>query len=188
MTAATNSKEELLRRGLERWREQRLADMENQIQEQNYIYGRAEFGLKCAHETPGVFDEDFIQDLWEDLNSSATELARLEKESDQLRAMDLPQLIIQFKQNRLNPVPPTALTESSPPTDIDRPAPPSEPEGETQETDAEQDYRSRAHDIVNAWREIMGMELEPDRVEEHLKSLEQWEKKWRKHGREENRD
>lgn len=177
-----NHREEFLRRGLERWREKRLADIEQEIQQQNYIYGRAEFGLKSAHETPGVFDEDFVQDLWDDLNSAATELARLDKESERLRAMNLPELLLYFKHNRPQPASAPPHNGPAPATDVDAAVNPSEPGEKNQQTSTDQDYHGQAQDIVKAWREIMGMELDPQRVEEHLKSLERWERRWRKHG------
>lgn len=155
-----DDEEDRLRRGLERWREKRLEDIEREIAEQNYIYGRAEFGLKCAHETPGVFDEDFVQDLWQDLNSAATELAQLEKQSQRLHAMELAELVVAFNRD-------TAQTE---------------PKAATPPAATPENPSAQAQTIVAAWRNILGVELDPKRVEAHLQALAKWEEGWRRKG------
>lgn len=148
----------VLRRGLERWKQKRLEGVEREIEEQNYIYGRASFGLKSAHETPGPFDHEFIESLWDELNHAAIELTRLEKEEERLRMMDLPQLIEAFNRD-------TAQIQPKP-----APAPVPAPENPCNQVET----------ICAAWRRILGIELDPARVEKHLKSLQTWEDGWKK--------
>jgi hypothetical protein len=175
-----HDEEKTLRRGLQHWREKRLQEIERDIEEQIYIYGRAAFALKCAHETPEVFDEDFIKDLWDDLNSSAVELHRLEEESERLCTMDLPELITTVNRE-------AATSQRNNKTEATgEPAAPS-PKLQAAAADPHEvnasgrdDIRAQVDQILTAWRDIMGIELDPNRVELHLRALETWQQKWRK--------
>lgn len=162
--APQDPEEENLRRGIECWREERLEEIEKKIEEPNCLFRRASFGLKCAHETPGVFDEKFIEELWDDLNSSATELRRLDEEHDRLSAMDLPDLVTAFSHD-------TAERHPAP-----APAKPPAPE----------DPPNQVENICAAWRRILGIELDPGYVGRHLRSLTEWQETWRRIRRKED--
>ena len=60
----------------------------------------AQYGLGIAHRNPGEVAEDVIKYLSEKLNRSAVELERLEKKHQELLEMDLPHLIIAFKNRK----------------------------------------------------------------------------------------
>lgn len=57
-------------------------------------------GLGVAHRNPGEVAEDIIEYLWDKLNRSATGLAQLEDEHQQLMEMDLAHLIVKYKRQR----------------------------------------------------------------------------------------
>ena len=60
----------------------------------------AQDGLGVAHRNPGDVAEDIIEYQWERLNRSATGLAQLEGDHQQLMEMDLPHLVIEYKHRR----------------------------------------------------------------------------------------
>jgi len=92
--------ERTLRDGLERWRQLKLQAIEEDMLELTDDLRAAQDGLSIAHRNPGEVRPDIIEYLWEELNRSATELEKLEKEHQELMEMDLPHLIVAFKHRR----------------------------------------------------------------------------------------
>jgi len=92
--------ERQLRNGLERWQQLKLQAIEEDMLELTDDYRAAQDGLSIAHRNPGEVRLDIIEYLWEELNRSATELEKLEKEHQELLEMDLPHLIVTFKHRR----------------------------------------------------------------------------------------
>ena len=92
--------ERTLRDGLERWRQLKLQAIEEDMLELTDDYRATQEGLAIAHRNPGEVRPDIIEYLWEELNRSPTALERLEKEHQELMEMDLPRLIVEFKQRR----------------------------------------------------------------------------------------
>ena len=92
--------ERQLRNGLERWQQLKLQATEEDMLELTDDYRAAQEGLGIAHRNPGEVRPDIIEYLWEELNRSATELEKLEKEHQELMEMDLPHLIVVFKHRR----------------------------------------------------------------------------------------
>jgi len=184
--AGQHDQDSRLKRALEQWREERLVEIECEIAEQNYLYGRAGFGLKCAHETPGVLDEQFIESLWDEMNSAAVELARLEKESEQLRTMELAALIVKFKQWAARRRQKVETTEAATGKNDSDQADHQTQDPTSSGQPAQENSNDQVERILTAWREIMGMELDQKRVEQHLKALDAWQQKWRKRREEED--
>jgi len=60
----------------------------------------AQEGLGIAHRNPGEVAQDVVVYLWEKLNTSATELAELERKHQELLEMDLPHLIVVFQRSK----------------------------------------------------------------------------------------
>ena len=90
----------ILETGLEAWRRSRLCYIEDDMLELTEDFRAAHEGLGIAHRNPGEVKQDIIEYLWEELNRSATELEKLEKEHQELMEMDLPHLIVAFKHRR----------------------------------------------------------------------------------------
>ncbi len=90
----------ILRNGLERWRLLRLQQIEEDMLELTDDFREAQDGLGIVHRNPGEVRPGIIEYLWEELNRSATELERLEKDHQYLLEMDLPRLIVEYKQKR----------------------------------------------------------------------------------------
>lgn len=90
----------MIRNGLERWRQRRLRTITDHMIEYNLDLRLAQAGLAVAHRNPGEVAQDIIEYQWERLNRSATGLAQLESEHQQLMEMDLAHLIITYKRNR----------------------------------------------------------------------------------------
>lgn len=63
-------------------------------------YRAAQEGLAIAHRNPGEVRPDIIEYLWEELNRSATALERQEKDHQELLEMDLPHLVVAFKNRK----------------------------------------------------------------------------------------
>ena len=93
----------ILRRGLERWRVLKNQAIEENMLDLTEDYRAAQDGLGISHRNPGEVRPDLVQYLWETLNRSATALERLEKEHQELMEMDLPHLIVEYKQKRKEP-------------------------------------------------------------------------------------
>ena len=88
-----------LQKGLQRWKGKRLRAIEKDMLKITQAYRAAQDGLGIAHRNPGEVRPDIIEYLWEELNRSATELERLEREHQKLMEMDLPHLIVTFQRS-----------------------------------------------------------------------------------------
>lgn len=95
--------EHALRRGLEQWRLRKLQAIEEDMLELTEDLRAAQEGLGIAHRNPGEIAQNVLEYLWEMLNRSAMELERLEKEHQGYLEMDLPRLIVEYKQKRKEP-------------------------------------------------------------------------------------
>lgn len=95
-----NETERSLRLGLERWRQLRLHAIEERMIDIAEDHRAASEGLSIAYRNPGEVRQDIIEYLWEQLNRSALELGRLEKEHEELSGVDLPHLVVKFKHLR----------------------------------------------------------------------------------------
>ena len=89
-----------MERGLKRWRQLRLQEIEELMLDLSEDFRDAQDGLGIAHRKPGEVAQDLIEYFWENLNRSATELARLEEEHEKLLRMDLPHLIVAFERSK----------------------------------------------------------------------------------------
>lgn len=175
-----DDEETRLRRNLERWRQNKLTDIAEQIPDLNQDYRDAQEGLAIAHRNPGYISDDVVEYLWDKLNSSATELTRLEEEHERLRTMDPPRLIIEanLAAARLkatsphSPPPEPAETREQPRTSPIRSGAPG--------TCPDQPPADQVDEIVAAWRDLLGIELNPERVRRHLASINKWQQQWEK--------
>ena len=94
-----NSKDQILERDLYQWRLRKLRAIEEDMLDLTDDYRAAQEGLGIAHRNPGEVKPDITEYLWEELNRSATELEKLEKEHQYLMELDLPRLIVEYKQS-----------------------------------------------------------------------------------------
>ena len=88
--------------GLERWRMLRLRDLEEDLAELRQDFLAAQDGLSIARENPGEIRQDIIEILWENLGNAAEQLAKLEAEHNEIMQMEVPALLITFR-NRTKP-------------------------------------------------------------------------------------
>ena len=103
MSSGNLPEEKILRRGLEEWRLSRLQAIEEDMLELTDDFRAAQDGLGIAHRNPQEMRPDIIEYLWEELNRSASELDRLEREHQELMELNLPHLIVEYKQKRKEP-------------------------------------------------------------------------------------
>jgi hypothetical protein len=92
--------DEMLKRGLKRWRQLRLHAIEERMLDLNEDYREASEGLALAHRNQGIIAEDVVEYLWDQLDVAATSLTELETRHQELLEMDLPHLVIVFKRER----------------------------------------------------------------------------------------
>ena len=97
---ASDPNDRLLEQGLEQWRGQRLQSIADHMIELSRDYRSAQDGLGIAHRNPGEVRQDIIDYQWDKLNHSATELEQLERKHRELMEMDLPHLVVEYKQKR----------------------------------------------------------------------------------------
>ena len=83
--------------GLERWRQIRLFEVQEELVEYRSDFLAAQDGLAIARENPGEVRQDIIEILWENLGNAAEQLARLESEHQEVVVMDVPHLLIAFR-------------------------------------------------------------------------------------------
>lgn len=96
-----NREDLILKSGLDRWRSLKLQKLEILMLELTEDFHSAHEGLGIAHRNPGEVASDIIKYLWEKLERCATELADLESQHANLLNMELPELIVTFKRERL---------------------------------------------------------------------------------------
>jgi len=96
----SRSNDQLLERGLEKWRQRRLQAIEDQMIELNGDLRSAKNGLAIAHRNPGEVRQDIIEYHWDKLNRSVTELELSERRHQELKEMDLAHLVIEYKRKR----------------------------------------------------------------------------------------
>ena len=94
------ARNEILERGLERWREHHSMAIDFEMRELTVEIHLAHEGLGISHRNPGEVREDIIEYLWGKLEESALKVEALEKEADDLMAMDLPTLTAAFMQGK----------------------------------------------------------------------------------------
>ena len=94
------AEEQRLRQGLENWQRFRLSEIEASMVDLSEDFRAAQEGLGIAHRNPGEVAEDIIGYLWKKQNDSAIEVNKLEQKHQELLEMDLPHLIIVFKNER----------------------------------------------------------------------------------------
>lgn len=152
-----DQEEKLLRRNLQRWRETRLREFAEQMLDIQDDYRAASEGLAIAHRNPGEVADDLTGYLWEKLNHSAIECTRLEEEHRHLMEMDLPELIIEANRHFA-------------------------PKGPRQQESAvvpAAGLSNQVEHILTAWRDLLGIQLDPERVRAHLDSINKWQQQWR---------
>lgn len=149
----TDHEEQTLIRGLERWREQRLTEIERDMNDLTEDHHAAAAGLGIAHRNPGEVAKDITQYLWENLNRSAIELERLERDHQRLRTMEIPQLIVAINQDTDPPQTDPDPTENTPPKN-----PP-----------------QQVRQIITAWKQLVDLQLNPQDVEKHIQQIAAWQ-------------
>jgi len=84
--------------GLERWRQLRLFELEEELAEYRFDFLAEQDGLAVARENPGEIRPDIIEILWENLGNAAEQLARLESEHQEIMKIDVPHLLVAFQR------------------------------------------------------------------------------------------
>lgn len=178
-----DQEEKLLRQGLYRWRDLRLRDIADKLEELRDDLRAAEEGLDIAWCNQGAVAEDVIEHLWEKLNHSTTTLDLLERSHAHLLQMELPELVIYFQRNGED-TEPRAVEQRSPSQVLEDQAPAPGDRATNDEAGASGDaYQSIAEEIARAWQSILGMDVDPERVKGHLRALDLWRRRWRSNGR-----
>ncbi len=84
--------------GLERWRQLRLHELEEDLVEHRQDFLAAQDGLSIARENPGEIRQDIIEILWGNLGNAAEQLAKLEAEHQEIMQIDIPHLLVTFQR------------------------------------------------------------------------------------------
>ena len=89
-----------LLKGLQRWRQHVLQGIEDCLEDINEEYRDVQQRMAFAWQHSGEVDEDVVELLWDELNSSVTEICKLESQHQELMGLDLPQLIVSFQRSK----------------------------------------------------------------------------------------
>lgn len=90
--------DEVLVRGLERWRRQRLEAIEAEMRELAEDFRASEDALAISRRNPGQVAEDVIEFAWDRLNDVAGEMAELERAHERIMRLSVPELAVEFKR------------------------------------------------------------------------------------------
>lgn len=88
----------LLSIGLERWRQHRLVELEEELSEHQCDFRAAQDSLAIVRDHPGQISQDVIEIVWDTLGDSAERFAMVEALHQEVMQMDTPHLLIAFQR------------------------------------------------------------------------------------------